>query len=126
MILYEYQDRRGRGAYTNWRLGIPERARLEAKLDMLRKLESREAAENILHGIRGHGGLAKLKVRVRNVQLRPIFCYGPGNAMHELTFLLGAYERDWEWDPPDAPRKAWERKAEIEADGSRRRLVNDD
>ena len=117
MILYEYVDRRGWGVVSTWDLQRREQTRLDLKLDMLSRV-SVETAMGMLDGVRGHGGLFKLKIRVQKVQLRPTLCYGPQNTDSELTLLMPAYERNFEWEPSNAPEIAMDRKQEVEHDPS--------
>lgn len=120
MIVYEYVDREG-GVITSWELQKRERARLDAKIDMLRAVDF-DTAQQMIRGVKNHRGVFKYQVTVQHVQLRPLLCYGPSKPRQELTFLVAAYERDWKWEPANAPDIATERISEVKDDPAKRRI----
>lgn len=123
MILYEYVNRRGRGVFTEWRrsLQTAQQAQLDQKLDQLGQVDDPEILPDILAGTREEKHIFKLKLGGK-VRLRPMVCRGPLDQKREITLLYPAYERDWHYDPPNAPARAEQRRQEILADPSRRRL----
>lgn len=123
-MLFEFVDRRGWGVITEWELQTEQRAKLDAKLDMLDNADF-ETAKQILRGIRGYGGLFKIRIQGR-VQLRPIMCYGPLDTDKEITFLLPAREIGGDWNPRDAPELALARMSELQRYPSRRRRYETD
>lgn len=132
MKVFEWVDERGKGVVTDWDLQSPQRAKLEAKLDMLVNAEvdpdTRKAnlPSDLLAGP-GYDGqpfIYKLKAR-GNVQLRPMVCVGP-DRLDEWTILYPSIEVGNVLRPPNAASLAEERRKEILADKSRRRLILDD
>jgi len=90
-----------------------------------RKLKALEDTEpdlvpGLLEGpIRGHPHIYKLKIGGK-IRLRPLLCKGPIDNNKELTFLMGATERDYKWDPPNALVVAEARRQEIISNPERR------
>lgn len=63
-----------------------------------------------------------LKLRVQgNVKLRPLFCQGPGDK-ESFTFLLGAKEIQFGFDPPNALDLAEEYRNDLILNPQRREL----
>ena len=56
-----------------------------------------------------HPEIRKLQLGGK-VRLRPLLCTGPFDKLHELTFLIAAYERNGKYDPKGAPKKADRRR----------------
>ena len=94
-----------------------ERAKLNAKLDMLAKLGS-ALLPQVLTGT-DTAGILKLRVK-GNVQLRPMLCMGPINNETEFTLLIGAKERDSRLIPAKADEDANIRKKIIIENPTRR------
>ena len=69
--------------------------------------------------IRGFRHIYKLKIGGK-VRLRPLLCKGPIDNENELTLLMGATERDYRYDPFNAPSTAENRRQEIMVDIRRR------
>jgi hypothetical protein len=67
----------------------------------------------------GVASIFKLKVQGQ-VKLRPMICEGPGKGEAAFTFLLGAKEISWKYDPPDAPNTAEELRNDLIAHPNRR------
>lgn len=132
MKVYEWIDHRGRGVITHWRLQKAQRTKLEAKIDMLVGAElethSRKPSlpPNLLGGpgIDGQPFIYELKVR-GDVHLRPMVCVGPFSE-DEWTILFPAIEVGNVLEPLDAADRAEERRKQVLADKSRRRLLVDD
>ena len=131
--LWEWIDGSGRGAVTDWGLQVRQRARLDQKLEMLRKAEIDSTGrvnlpQDLLAGpgYRGQKWIYKLKVH-GNVQLRPMVTLGPINGDEEWTILVPAIEENRRLIPADAPQTATARRAEILIDeGRRRQILGDD
>jgi hypothetical protein len=64
--------------------------------------------------VTGYHGIYEIKIRYRNVQYRPLGCYGPGRK--EFTLLIGAKEIGDAFVPKNAPEKAQERCKLIHVD----------
>ena len=117
--LYDYIDHDGNNDIKTWTLALQkvERAKLNAKLDMLEKLGS----DLFPHVLTDTPTLGIHKLRVKGkVQLRPMLCKGPINNDSEFTLLIGAAERDSRLVPIKADEKANERKAMIIENPKRR------
>jgi len=98
--------------------------RLNRNLRML-KDNGTDLGPKLLAGpIRGHAHIYKIKIN-GTVALRPLLCRGPVDNSSEFTLLLGAFERDWKWIPPDAPSVAEARRKEILSDPRGRRCPHE-
>lgn len=99
--IYDYVDSQGQNLMREWsgRLQRVELAKLNMKIDSLELYGG-----DLIPGVVSPTGVASIfKLRVRGkVQLRPLLCEGPGRGEHAFTFLLGAKEIAWAYDPPDA------------------------
>lgn len=117
--LFDYIDAHGANDFAAWsrELQKPQRAKLNAKIDMLR-MYGEELVPHVLTDT-PVPGIRKLRVK-GNVQLRPLLCRGPHNSDSEYTFLMGATERDGDFDPLDAPETADARRAAVAGDIRRR------
>jgi len=107
--LFDYTDKNGNNDIKAWTLGLQknQRARLNAKLDMLTE-HGLELFPHVLTDT-PTPGIQKLRVK-GNVQLRPMLCKGPINNENEFTLLIGATERDSRFVPDKADEKASDRK----------------
>jgi hypothetical protein len=117
--LYDYVDNRGINDFERWSLGLQssDRARLSQKLGMLQKLGPDLPPQLLAGPIKGN--IYKMRINGR-VALRPLLCKGPINNDAEFTLLMGATERDRQWQPRNAPATAVVRRTEIVADSARR------
>jgi len=117
--LFDYTDKYGNNDIKAWTLTLekPQRAKLNAKLDML----AQHGLELFPHVLTDTPtpGIQKLRVK-GNVQLRPMLCQGPINNGNEFTLLIGATERDSRFVPDKADEKADDRKKMIIANPNRR------
>lgn len=124
MILYEYVDTRGGGVMTFWvaTKEVREHAGyLDQALDRLEQTSNPDKLPGIFVGpVAPSRHVYKLRLGGK-VRLRPMLCLGPVDNPKELTFLIGAFERNWKLDPPDAVQRADERRDEIIADPKKRR-----
>jgi|HubBroStandDraft_4_1064222.scaffolds.fasta_scaffold38276_3 hypothetical protein len=89
----------------SWSLGLQkkERAKLNSKIDAL-SMHGADLIPGILAPT-GTPNIFKLKAQGQ-VKLRPMVCEGPGVGEAAFTFLLGAKEISWDYDPRDAPNLA--------------------
>ena len=75
---------------------------------------------NLISGpIKGHPHIYKIKLGGR-LALRPLLCRGPINNNAELTLLIGATEKGFQWEPRNAPETAEVRRQEIMNNSQRR------
>lgn len=118
-VLFDYTDANGKNDIKKWTLGLekPERAKLNAKLDMLVS-KGHELFPHVLTDT-PTSGIQKLRVRGK-IELRPMLCKGPINHEKEFTLLIGATERDFCLVPDKADEKANERKQIIIKNPNRR------
>jgi len=79
-----------------------------------------DALPGLVHGVKGYPRLRKLKIGGR-LRLRPLLCKGPCDMDNEITLLIGAIEKDWEFIPVNAREMADARRLEILQDPTRRR-----
>jgi hypothetical protein len=122
--LYDYRDRRGRNDIADWMRKQEKRQRgqVNLKLDMLQKYGD-DVGSNVL--LRMSATIFKLKGKTKGVQLRPMLCKGPVHDQKEFTILIGAVEVDWELRPADIVERAEERREEVIANESERRVVHE-
>ncbi len=117
--LYDYVNSKGVNEFKAWTQFIQknDRAKLNAKLDMLKKLGP-DLFPQVLTGT-PTPGIQKLRVK-GNVQLRPMLCAGPISVDKEYTLLLGAKEVQSKFVPKDADQIANANKSDILNDPNRR------
>jgi hypothetical protein len=60
-------------------------------------------------------GLFELRIKYKNIQYRPLGCYGPGK--NQVTLLMGAIEKGGKFDPLSACKTALLRKVKIHETG---------
>lgn len=120
-IIYDYIDPRDGNLIRTWSQGLQkrERAKLNNKIDAL----AMHGLE-LIPGIVAPTGVPSIfKLRARgNVQLRPLFCEGPGRDEDAFTLLMGAFEVQDEFVPADAPELAAKLRESLIKDMRRRRL----
>lgn len=119
--LYDYVDHRGVNHLAAWSRSLDSkyRAMLHRRLKALEETEPSLVPGLVEGPIRGHPHIYKLKIGGK-VRLRVLLCKGPIDNNKELTFLMGATERDYKWDPPNAPTIAEARRQEIISNLGRR------
>jgi hypothetical protein len=117
--LFDYVDENGCNDIKGWTNNLQkvERAKLNAKLDML-ALHGPELFPHVLTDT-PTPGIQKLRVKGK-VQLRPMLCKGPIDNEKEYTLLIGATERDFSLVPDKADQKADQRKQIIIKNHKRR------
>jgi hypothetical protein len=118
-ILFDYIDDDGNNEIKAWTLQLQkvQRAKLNAKLDMLQQLGP-DLFPQVLTDT-PTPGIQKIRIK-GNVQLRPMLCKGPINNETEFTLLIGAMERDSCFVPAKADQKAKDRKEIILKNPKRR------
>lgn len=121
-IICDYIHPQYGDVFKEWydRLQKPERAKLDQKMDALA-----EHGLALIPGVVAPTGVASIfKLRARGrVQLRPLFCEGPGK--DAFTFLLGAFEVQWEWEPSDAPNIAARYREDLLTDPVKKAKTNE-
>jgi hypothetical protein len=121
--LYDYVTAAEVNEILVWANGLQktERAKLNAKLDML-TLHGPNLRPQVLTGTDAPG-IQKLRVH-GSVQLRPLLCEGPVNIETEFTLLAGAKEVAFKLKPTGILGVAEDRKAEVTADPQIRRVAH--
>lgn len=105
-----------------------QRAKLKAKLDMLRLAEVNRTTgkvnlpQDLLAGPLAGGKVYRLKIH-GNVQLRPILSRGPVKTDVEWTVLLRAYEENRKTYPPDYVQIGNARYEDVRSNPLRRRAL---
>lgn len=125
VIPWEWMDARGRdGAISGLRLDPTEQARIDERLDRIRRLESLKHPDTALYIHPLDHELKKLKIRGK-VALRPILVLGPFDKDHEVTLLFMTVERNRKMTPPRkvATQTARKRLKEVLDDPSRRKKL---
>ena len=119
--LYDYVTVDGSNPVLEWAQGleVPQRAKLNAKLDMLAR-EGPNLRPQVLTGTDAPG-IQKLRVK-GNVQLRPLLCDGPAQVGEEFTLLAGAKEVGDVLRPAGVLDTAVSRKDEVVANPQTRRV----
>jgi hypothetical protein len=122
--LYDYIDNRGRNSIKDWAktLEKEERARLNAKLDMLAKNGPNLALGLLTDTRLPH--IKKIKVKGR-VQVRLMLSRGPIDNNKEFTLLFGATEKGFRLIPEDADYRAETRRQEILQNTNNRRCPHE-
>jgi len=117
--LFDYINSRGDNEIADWARALqkPQRIKLRQKLDMLIQAGS-DLPPQLLAGT-GVPHIYKLKVQ-GNLKLRPLLCKGTVDNENEFTLLIGAFEIQWGFDPPNALEKAVERREELLLNPNRR------
>lgn len=112
-IIWHYIDENGVDAIKAWVVAVPKRQRikLQQKIDMLASFGSSLPPQLLADtGVRH---IKKLKIQ-GNPKLRPLLCkLAATNDAEEFVLLVGAFEIDWEFDPPDALTIAVFRREEV-------------
>src|SRR5262245_9085965 len=127
---YDFRSDRGENEILAWTSGPgkPAKARLNALIRHLSVLERAFMREDKVGLLRKAGpchgqDFIELIIKVANVQYRPIGWYGPDE--RTVTLLVGATERDGDFDPRNACTQAVNRKRLILTD-RRKHLVDHD
>lgn len=124
--LYDYQTAAGRNQFKEWTRSLdkPQRAILNNRIKKLAQMGTGCPRGMLTPATGGYTHLLELVVNGK-VALRPHLCKGPIDIESEFTFLLGATERDGSLVPPNAPKKAEERRLEVKANPDERRCVHE-
>jgi len=119
--LFDYRNLAEQNEFKLWTQGLQsiQRAKLNAKLDMLKSVGDRLLPE-VLTGT-DTPGIFKLRIK-GGVQLRPMLCKGPIDVKNEFTLLLGATEVGGKLKPTNADATAAIHKDEIRRDPDNRRV----
>ncbi len=117
---FDYVSSAGHNEIKEWLDSLSKTAKAEINAMILAQRPSLRLERPVWGQL--DGGLVELRVKVENVQYRPIGCYGPGRR-REFTFLVGATKKagksrrkeDTQWDPRNALDLAGRRKAEVQS-----------
>ena len=124
--LYDYVNLHGQNEFKEWcgALQKQDLAKLNLRLDLLEEKGPDLLPKMLAGPLRGQRHIYKLTINGR-VALRPLLCKGPVNNNSEFTLLMGATERDWQYDPRDAPASAEAKRQEVLQDPNTRRCQHD-
>jgi hypothetical protein len=119
--LFDYCNAAGLNEFKEWTKSLqsPQRAKLNAKLDML-QFKGMGLFPELLSGT-DTPGIMKLRIK-GNVQLRPMLCKGPVDVNTEFTLLMGATEVGGKLKPKNADAVAGGLKNEVRNDPDHRRI----
>lgn len=119
--LFDYINNKGENEFKKWSETLQkiQRAKLNQKLDKLELVGDSLMPELLTDT--GIIGIKKLRIKVQNVQLRPLLCNGPINKESEYTLLMGAKEIGDKWSPQNAPQKALDKMREVIKNPSKKR-----
>jgi hypothetical protein len=122
-IFLDYVDSKGVNRISEWLQLIPVEARVEFEnmLDLLkgRTLLTRPDTGKLTNELEG---LYEFRFAVKNIQYRPLFCYGPNTKAREITILAGATKKNDRFKPPGIGNTAMSRAKEIWA-GDIKRVI---
>jgi len=116
----DFVDQRGRNLIHGWLHSLELDARMEFQ-EVFRTLEEiQQPSRNELKPLTGGvcDGLWEVRLKWKKVQYRPIGFQGPGK--RQLTLVFVATIRDNKFSPQNACETAKKRKAQVEANPSRR------
>lgn len=119
--IFDYVNNKGTNEFKEWsrKLQKIQRAKLNEKLDKLMLVGDGLMPELLTDA--GITNIKKLRIKVQNVQLRPLLCNGPIDKESEYTLLMGAKEVGDKWEPKSAPQKAFNRMQEVTTNPAKKR-----
>src|SRR3989337_209786 len=122
--LYDYIDSNGGNSIKEWVAGLQKKdlAKLNSKLDMLENY-----GPGLPTGLLTDTKEKKIREIVVNgeVAIRLLICRGPIDMFSEFTLLFGAFERDREYVPKNALKKATECRKDIINDPQNKRCKHE-
>ena len=124
VAIYDYLEANGVNPIEEFiqaSIEAKERAKLLARVQALRGSGYAILGGNMLTDTR-EKHVKEIRVN-GNVAVRMLMCRGPVDGNKEATLLFGAVERDNQYVPKDAPARAEERRKQVAADPSRRRII---
>lgn len=109
----DYAGEGGNDPVEDWFRGIPPGARgkLETRMTEMSGLPIPDWHYSWSRSYKGVDGIFELKALYKNIQYRPLFCYGPNRG--QITILIGAIEKGDSINPGNAPNVAEFRKRQI-------------
>lgn len=120
----DFTDASGASVIAEWTASVrPDKKRLkmiarwDAMLEHLQNIENSEWPSEWFTELRGYPDILEMKFTVQNTQWRPLGYFGPRR--HELTFLVGAIEKNDRFVPVDAPSTAIAHRTIVEANPER-------
>lgn len=127
---YDFRNDRDENEIRRWSNGAgkPAKARLNALIRNLAVLDRAFTREDKVGLLRKDGpckgqGFIELIVNIGNVQFRPIGWYGPDTKA--VTLLVGATERDGEFNPRNSCEQALNRRQLVKTDRKRHLVEHD-
>lgn len=112
----DFIDLRMVNVFKQWMEGLPKKARtdISAFIQYLQIMERLERPYTAM--LKGEcKGLFELRIKVENIQYRPIACHGPKR--RQITLLAGAIEVGDKFDPRNICELALRRKTLIHEPG---------
>ena len=109
-IWMDYVTEGGESPVADWFRGIlpGARGKLETRMSGLPIPDWHYSWSRPYKGV---DGIFELKALYKNIQYRPLFCYGPTRG--KITILIGAIEKGDSIHPKNAPKAAEFRKRQI-------------
>src|SRR5579859_6039420 len=84
------------------------KVKINTRIQYLEALENWDWPPHMIARLACYDEIYELRVVHKNIQYRPLGCYGPGQ--REFTLLVGAREENDDFRPREAPRIAKERR----------------
>ncbi len=113
-VFFDFVSDSGENLIHQWIEDLPASARKQVKAKLNTRITYLEAVPTfgggyveMLHG--ECAGLFEIRLEVKNVQYRPLACYGPSQG--EVTLLFMAREIGGRFEPPSACRTAQQRRS---------------
>jgi len=105
----------GRDTFEEWVTSLNDDAQ-ERIRGMIRRLSVTKIwGRPFFDVIHGHKGIHEIRVKAKNIQYRPLGCFGPGP--QTFTLLIGASKKG---------KKVWSPQNAIKTAGKRRKLIYKD
>lgn len=103
-----YLDGRGSDVIREWIKDVKMPPKAVAKMDTiighLQVTKKEHWHPTQIKPYTGSPGIFELRFSFKNVEYRPLGCFGPKDG--EFTLLIGAIEKDWKLIPASAPETA--------------------
>ncbi len=91
---FDFIDGNGVNSFQSWVDSQPRYfdAHIDARLLAMEARQSHEWPPKWISALKGHDNIYELRIPWKNVQYRPLCCYGPD--LREITLLVGAIEKN--------------------------------
>lgn len=104
----------GRDTFEEWVTSLNADAQERIKAMIRRLSVTKIWGRPFFDIIHGHKGIHEIRVKAKNIQYRPLDCFGPDP--QTFTLLIGASKKERVWSPKNAIKTA----------GKRRKLIYND